>query len=100
MLRFPAFSPQEGLPVSTTDHRAAPRPVHVLMEESDPVQRAYAHLQLGERALDRADENAASRHYQQALELAPEDSLVVETTGSARLRGVLPTRSWWAGWWN
>jgi Tfp pilus assembly protein PilF len=86
--------------VSTSAEIPHPAPVHVLMEESDPVQRAYAHLQLGERALERADKVNASRHYQQALELAPEDALVVETTGSARLRGVLPARSWWTSWWN
>ncbi len=86
--------------MSTSAEIPEPKAVHILMEESDPLQRAYAHLQLGERALERADTTVASRHYQQALELAPEDSLVVEITGSARLRGVLPARGWWASWWN
>jgi len=90
----------EYSPVSTSAEIPEPKPVQILMEESDPIQRAYAHLELGDRALDRADRTNASRHYQHAIELAPEDALVIETTGSVRLRGVLPARRWWSNWWN
>lgn len=73
--------------------------VHVLMETSDPVQRAHAHLSLAEGALERSDTENAKRHLQQAVSLAPEDDLVRTTTESTRLRGVSPvTKRWWSAW--
>ena len=87
--------------MSTRVESSETKPIHVLMEESDPVQRAHAHLSLGEGALERSDEANAKRHFQQALDLAPEDDLVRSTTGSARLRTVVgSSRGWWSGWWN
>ena len=73
--------------------------VNVLMETSDPVTRAHAHLSLAEGALEREDTENAKRHLQHAVELAPEDDLVRSTTESTRLRDVSPvTKSWWSGW--
>jgi Flp pilus assembly protein TadD len=80
--------------------QTAVTPIHILMEESDPVLRAHAHISLGEGALDRSDEENAQRHFKEALELAPDDDLVRSTTGSARLRKVMNGRRSWASWWN
>ncbi len=48
-------------------------PVHVLMEEADPIRRSAAHLELGHRAITRDDLFAAVDHFREAAELDPTD---------------------------
>lgn len=44
-------------------------PVHVLLDETDPAQRALALVALGERALARGATSMAVRHFREALRL-------------------------------
>jgi predicted TPR repeat methyltransferase len=44
-------------------------PVHVLLDETEPAQRAKALVALGDRALARGATTMAVRHYREALRL-------------------------------
>ena len=48
-------------------------PTVILLEESDPLQRSAAHLELGHRALARDNRQLAETHYREAAQLNPSD---------------------------
>lgn len=62
-MRF--FTPR---PAPPRDH-----PVNVLLEETDPQLRLDAHLELGRRAVARADRHSARTHFAEAVEIDPTD---------------------------
>ncbi|MEQ1504470.1 MAG: hypothetical protein ABMB14_19685 [Myxococcota bacterium] len=68
--------------------------VRVLLEERDPVRRSRAHLELGVRALDRRDLEAATEHLREAADLDPTDEqprkLLEELAGPKT-----KIRRWW-----
>ncbi len=77
-------------------------PVDILTDESDPVARAKALLELGLRAKARDDVDMAVRHLHDAYDLDPTDEVTRETLRS--LGKPVPTEesakkvSFWRRW--
>ena len=68
-------------PLPTAVRNASPG--RVLVEETDPIARLDAHLELGRRAAKRSDLDTAETHFREALELDPTDE-----RPKAELRGL------------
>lgn len=72
-------------------------PVAVLLDESDPVRRARAHLALGERAIARDALELATEHLREAVDLDPTDEQPKALLAKLAQRndGNRRKRSWW-----
>ena len=68
-------------------------PVQILLDETDPVRRARAHLALGRRAMDRKDNGDATEHLREAADLDPTDEAPRELL--AQIGANRRPKSWW-----
>ncbi len=73
--------------------------VLVLLEESDPLRRCAAHLELGQRAIARHDLATAVDHLQEAADLDPTDERPKSILRDIARKEEKPGRFAWVGRW-
>ena len=83
-------------PTNLLEAEEARDPVHVLVEERDPMVRSRAHRVLGLRARAREDLDRAVWHLREAIELDPTDETSKEILKDLAPTGVEKPRGWFS----